>query len=311
MSNPRNLLSQQDTVDNLTSTSVVFPLSANQGRLLQNEINNLPSSGVQSIKAAFSNQYNGVFYILSIGTLEWEAATNQLILRIIDTDLVEATMNSSIKNINVPTTTDQFLEIRGNYSVVVDTAYYLFSENGLLNTGLNMDNTDTAVMKIGLMGDELDDPSYSLEITAQRQENGNILVDGFLFTHELGVSNFIGFPMEANGLPASGNECFSFGGRENATDVGQVLPFPVLFTTFSYTFAGTLGLPISNTFAILRNGELTGSTVHTTGGVLRQVNNVSSPVGFAQGDRLSFRRLGSFSFVAIPVDATISGRILS
>jgi hypothetical protein len=38
MANPRNLLSQQETVDNLTSTSSVFPLSANQGRILNNRV---------------------------------------------------------------------------------------------------------------------------------------------------------------------------------------------------------------------------------------------------------------------------------
>jgi hypothetical protein len=80
MANPRQLLAQQDVVDNLTSTSTIFPLSANQGRVLQEEINSISGSflfGAETIKSSDGTLFTFPSTIANDLSIIWDSTNTQ------------------------------------------------------------------------------------------------------------------------------------------------------------------------------------------------------------------------------------------
>jgi hypothetical protein len=307
----RNLLSQQDVVDNLTSTSTIYPLSANQGRVLQNEINNISGGGI--VKADFSSNYNGLIYDMPFGSLDWEASSNQLKVSFDDNinSLEYITVSSSVKNRDI-NSNKQFLEVSGVINISASTSYY-FSDDGLLNSSLNMDNEgDTTYLTVGFSTNSPNLTSYSLNLSIQRQQSGldTIMINGLFLTNEISTATFIGFSIEANGYPGNQQPIFSWGGRENPSDVGEVIPFPVAFTQMSFTNANNLFDPLASPIELVKNGIPTGSIATFPAGSQRAVVNINPSVGFAAGDRLSFKRSGGSGASSIALNSIIIGRIL-
>jgi hypothetical protein len=311
MANPRKLLSQQDTVDNLTSTSSIYPLSANQGRVLQNEINNISGGGI--VKADFSSNYNGLIYDMPFGSLDWEASSNQLKVSFDDNinSLEYITVSSSVKNRDI-NSNKQFLEVSGVINISASTSYY-FSDDGLLNSSLNMDNEgDTTYLTVGFSTNSPNLTSYSLNLSIQRQQSGldTIMINGLFLTNEISTGTFFGLSMEANGMPGAQQSIFSFGGRENPADVGVVIPFPIAFTRMSFTNADGIFDALARPIELVKNGIATGSIATMPAGSQRAVVDINPSVGYAAGDRLSFKRSGGSGPSAAALDAMIIGRVL-
>ena len=311
MSNPRNLVSQQDIVDNLESTSTIFPLSANQGRVLQNEINNISGGGI--LNTVFESNYNGLVYSMPFGSLDWEAASNQLKISFNDDigSLDSMTITSSTDNDDA-NSSEQFLKTGGTFSILPSNVYY-FSSDGTLNTNLNLNaEGDTTYLTVGINTGSVNLTSYSLSLSIQRQQSAidTVILTGLFSINEISAGSFFSLSMEANGKPGALAPIFSFGGRENPLDVGVVLPFPVAFTEMSFTTVNGLFDPLAVPIELVRNGIATGSVATWPAGSSRAVVNINPTVGFNAGDRLSFKRNGGSAGSAIAVDAMIVGRIL-
>jgi len=286
MSNPRFLLSQSNVIDNVISTSTNFPLSANQGRILQNQISSITSTNF--IKSVVDHNFDSTFLTLTdIGTLNYDSTNNQVTLTLTNTDVGYITIFNITKNYSGAT--PQTLDFRTNISVSDGNTYY-FSSDGNLDTNYNLAPVSQTELKVGFVSDPFLLNYYFLDITIQVQNTSDVYVYG-TFSY---MSNYENYPVISYNFEnlaiyqttTSSIPAYSYGGREEPY-IGITFPFKCIFLFFTYFSVQTITSGDA-TLRIHQNEILTGDTLTLPNGNSNGILNFPSSIVFEAGDRLWF-----------------------
>jgi hypothetical protein len=311
MNNPRNLIASQDIIDNLSSSESELPLSANQGRILEEQIQQLNPTSDVFFSSSVEIGFDSTIAELEIGSLNWSGVNNQLTFTLKGDNL------SALTNINLYNTTDNFdvaqqpqtVSLRGDFGANLDQVYF-FSSNGSVDSQYSLNESNSKFLIATTFIDTLGTSSYFLNVEGSRDGSGIILIKGSISkitNPQLDLK--IAFRFEANTLPATGGSLFSYGSRENSENVGLIMPRNINFTQISLT--QSFGFLAVGPFKILmlKNGSSV-KTINYKTGVTGEVVDISPAVPFSSGDVLSFEVGGNFpNLQNISLGAILYGNI--
>jgi len=304
MYNPRNSVAQQDIIDNLNSTAINLPLSANQGYLLNQRINNIVNGGgtpfAVSIYADAEDTLTG---FTNFGVLTWDGANVTPKFRVTNPDIDTISFHSNTINSN------GVIETQDIFSVITNVNYY-FSVGGSLNPLIVLDQPGARAI-IDCCFDSSTSPAlstYHLTFDCYRSSTGNIVQVYGQFTefdNPIGQSYITfrwecssNFAVPVNQPPLYGS--WGAGEDNNAqaqspslNTTGVIVPSQTVFLTYSIDLNGATADRDLN-FYIYQNGSRVNNT-------LMQVPNGSGvaqgrlevPPTFNAGDRLNIGNINS------------------
>lgn len=293
MINPRSLLAQQDVINTTNSNETMLPLSAAQGRKLQQEIDSLITQGGVYIKKQFPNTANGIFAVLPIGLLGWDTSNSQPYFNLTDSTVLTVDLFNNTNNLigGLP----NFVTDQDDFSVTTGMDYY-FTTNGAINA--QFDLNEAPVIGRYDASFETSNPIqfYNLQLEVRRLANNNIIVTGKFITYN--AADLFAIQMEAAGNYSASTYPFSFGGKENTEFSGVVFPIPAIVKQISYRLDSLPSSPISLDFYVDETFVDSSVIIPSTG--VTNTIDLDTPFSINEGEKLNvFTPTGTFEFHTI------------
>ena len=290
-------------IDNLTSTSTTDALSANQGRVLEQQIQNIIQDTV-FFDSSFDINVDDTILEFDFMTFYWDSTNNQILFEITDGTLDTC---SFFRKTNNYTTfpTQQILRTRGDFGVSLSNFYY-FSPAGTLDTNYDLNgqvSRDSVSFTIYATNTGL---KYFFTLEVIRDTTTVVGIKGNYVEYTSLSAGRFAYRFEANELGNEGDYVFGFGSREGDSSIGQIIPVDIEFDQIALRFSQSLS--VSNyAINIMKNGGVE-KTIAVASGTGSDTITISPSISFSAGDRLSFQAGGSGQVTdTISVDAIISG----
>lgn len=287
MSNPRNILSQQDVVDGLLSSNDVVPLSANQGRVLSSQIMALENQVGLPIEVFFDPTVGLPILELPFGPIWWANTIDQPFL--LTTVGVTPAMTCSliVEGVTTPLgdpSVDSFPKDRGSFSVPLPGVQY-FSATGAPNTAFGVREPGSRMLIDAVYTVTATQLLYHLKMNVFNVTANRGLITGNLVT--ISTNNFFTIQGETPVAQfSSGDYPFSFGDIENSTNAGVVMPMSGKLSSFS--FKTSTNILTLTSFTVVKNGVPTNSIINIFPGPNSGFGPLFlSPLSFEAGDEIN------------------------
>jgi len=302
--NPRNTVAQQDVIDNINTTAVNLPLSANQGYLLNQRINNIINGSGNGFSASIYTVDSAIVVGLpNLGYLSWDGTNFQPTFTITNSNIDTIALLGTTINSSGPTS------ISGIFTFSANTPYYL-SDDGTLNALIDLDIANSRTVIDAFFESSLS-PSlstYHLTVDCYRGPSGNIIqFNGQLTEYDNPIGqSYITFRWECSSnfaVPVNQPPLYgSWGAGEDnnaqaqspsLNTTGVIVPATTVFLKYAIDLNGATADRDLN-FYIYQNGNrLTDCLMQVPNGSSTAISLLSAPPTFSAGDRLNIGNINS------------------
>lgn len=293
MYSQKNILSQIDVVDALTSNNTKTPLSGNQGRILNSNLNGLKNSLPAPIEVSFNPALTSKLFNFFLGDVSWNSGLNQLEVTA-GTGLTATTCTLINKTVTGDSTLVYGFSLPvgiGTFAIpILAGATHYFTPNGNSNVIFSLNEVQHSSL---IRADYFTTASVllgRLDLTLVASSPNHYILTGSFYS--IPTQNVVSIRCEtAVAQYTAGQAPFSFGDIENSLNAGIVMPQSGKLTQFTYHSSSVV--TTQTIFQLSKNNILTPSVlIIPAGAVGGNVPISMEPLFFSEGDEITLVTVG-------------------